>query len=145
VAHFDVAALNARLEEMAAKSDDAARGASEAMAAVAETRAKQMLGMSSHTRGSKTPAPPGQPPSLISGALRRSVRRTMLLPRGNCRWESHVGGTIVYARIQELGGWAGKNHRSHLPPRPYLRPAVILSQDAIRKAAIAVFRRILWS
>lgn len=29
-----------------------------------------------------------------------------------------------YARIQEYGGYAGRGHKSYIPPRPYLQPAI---------------------
>jgi hypothetical protein len=38
----------------------------------------------------------------------------------------------------ELGGWAGRGHRSHLPPRPYLKPAAerLIANGSITKAAV---------
>lgn len=50
-----------------------------------------------------------------------------------------------YARIQEYGGNAGRNHKSYIPPRPYLQPALneasgeLMSalQNAIEKALAA--------
>jgi phage gpG-like protein len=33
------------------------------------------------------------------------------------------GSATPYGRIQEYGGNAGRNHKSYIPPRPYLAPA----------------------
>lgn len=32
------------------------------------------------------------------------------------------GSTVEYSAIHEYGGLAGKNHRSNIPARPYIRP-----------------------
>jgi phage gpG-like protein len=65
-------------------------------------------------------SPPGEPPYLRTGALRRSVQVDGPHPTGPTSVEGQVGPTIVYARIQELGGVAG---HSTLPARPYAQPA----------------------
>lgn len=74
-----------------------------------------------HAPGTPTPSRRGEPPAMITGALKASV---VVSParRLGMRWERKVGATTDYARIQELGGTAGFN--SQLPPRPYLRPAI---------------------
>jgi len=101
---------------------------------------QQELGLSSHGRGTPTPAAPGEPPSLITGQLRRSV---IMRPKG--RAHVQVGATAVYARIQELGGDAGRGHSAHLPPRPYLAAALkkITESGEARKAALKVIRTVL--
>lgn len=101
-----------------------------------KTRAK--LHLTEHDPGTPTPSEPGDPPSYISGALKGSVTHTPPLPTGDGTWSMLVGGTAVYARIQELGGWAGRNHASYLPPRPYLKPAydeLIASGEVMEQAA----------
>jgi phage gpG-like protein len=137
---IETEALLARLDEIETAGVAAARPCAEAMAAVGEQAIKMNLSLSSHPRGTKTPAPPGAPPALISGTLRRSVRRTRSYASGLGEWTAHVAPTVVYARIQELGGRAGRDHRSYLPPRPYVRPAIIASTLRARSAAIRVFR-----
>ena len=85
--------------------------------------------MVNHAPGTPTPSGPGQPPSLISGALRRSI--TVEAPERTAQgWAISVGPTIVYGRIQELGGTAGNGAR--LPPRPYMRPAWAVVPDKVR-------------
>lgn len=98
----------------------------------------------SHPPKTRTNSPPGQPPAIVSGNLRRSVKQEPVSggrPVGNLRWETTVGGTSVYARIQELGGWAGRNHASHLPPRPYLSAALMRSRSSIRDAGVNAFKK----
>jgi hypothetical protein len=96
------------------------RGANNAAALVDKTT-KAKLAQTTHKRGTPTPSAPGEPPSLVSGQLRRSVLIVPATPRGATAWVAKVGPTAVYARIQELGGSAGT---TVLPARPYLEPAV---------------------
>lgn len=112
-----------------------------------QLKAQQNLTFYSHPRGTPTPSAPGEPPALISGALRRSikVRRTK---RGPGVYEGRVGPTIIYGRIQELGGRLGHNPRhgmwrqpGYLPPRPYLRPAVISVLPKIRQIFLDAWAR----
>lgn len=83
---------------------------------------KNTLRRRSHRRGTPTPSPAGEPPAKISGNLARTVRSRgpRMLRRGV--WEAEIGPTAVYSRIQELGGHTGRGHRTHLPPRPYMKP-----------------------
>lgn len=112
-----------------------------AMGAVGERAIKLELSLSSHPAGTRTPSRPyADPPSLISGRLRSSVRETRSYASGDDAWTVHVAPTTVYARIQELGGVTGDEYRTHLPPRPYVRPAIARSELAARDAAIRVFR-----
>jgi len=110
------------------------------MAAAAEREIKLTLSATSHPRLTATPSLPGEPPSLISGQLRRSVRRTYS-GGSSTRWTTRVAPTTVYARIQELGGLTGRGHRTRLPARPYVRPALARGEDKIRAAAVKAFRR----
>lgn len=106
-----------------AKEQVATRAAVSEAAHLIEKTAKQKLGLTSHERGTPTPSSPGEPPSLVSGNLRRSVKVDTILPamvNGHPGWKTQIGPTAVYGRIQELGGDTGY---SSLPPRPYLKPA----------------------
>lgn len=76
------------------------------------------------TKVEHSPAPPGSPPSLQTGTLRRSIRVTSPESTGPTGWSISVGPTAIYGRIQELGGWAGAMHATYLPPRPYLAPSL---------------------
>lgn len=85
-----------------------------------ESTAKALLSLTSHPAGTPTPSQPGQPPSLVSGALRRSITTQGPTLDGD-DWVVSVAPTIVYGRIQELGGTAGRG--AQLPARPYMAPA----------------------
>ena len=70
---------------------------------------------------------PGSPPAMRTGFLREEVYATSAPTETGASAE--IWPSTVYARIQELGGIAGKDHRSHLPPRPYVEPALEDSAD----------------
>ena len=118
VAEFKAALLGTISAEQAATRKATADGAH-----LIEKAAKEKLGETSHERGTPTPSAPGDPPSLITGNLRRSI--TVNGPNatqvgGFPGWRAEIGPTAVYGRVQELGGWAG---HANLPPRPYMQPA----------------------
>jgi hypothetical protein len=126
---------------------------------------KLTLSQMSHEEGSPTPSPPGAPPALITGALRNSV--VPLPPVGfGVRWWVIVGGTTVYARIQELGGeihpgasgWLANRNTGQifvspytssqsitLPPRPYLKPTAekIIADGRATRAAVQGWLRVM--
>jgi hypothetical protein len=80
-----------------------------------------------HPPGTETDAPPYKGPvGFISGHLHDSVSVTVMPIAGFTK----VGVSAVYARIQELGGWAGTDHMSYMPPRPYFRPVVMEIETA---------------
>lgn len=56
-----------------------------------------------HGKLNATPSPPGEPPALVTGTLRRSARIVPALD-GAARATASVRVGAVYARIQELGG-----------------------------------------
>lgn len=89
------------------------------------------------TKGETSSSPPGSPPYLVSGTLRRSVTVQGPAPEG-AGFKASVGPTAVYGRIQELGGVAGRGAR--LPARPYVRPAIVESGEELH----ALFRE-AWS
>lgn len=114
----------------------------------------------SHPPFTKTPSPPGQPPALVTGTLRRSLRVDQA--HGGPVAVASLAPHTVYARIQELGGniypvrrkflrWVedGQVHFSkhvYLPPRPYMLPARndLVANGAFRRAASSAFRRVVW-
>jgi phage gpG-like protein len=113
-------AMEARLREILGRVETATPAAIQRAGFEVQREAQRLLALSSHPPGTPTPSAPGQPPSLISGALRRSIEvgQPELRDGG---WSIEVGPTIVYGRIQEFGGTAGNG--ATLPPRPYMRPA----------------------
>lgn len=98
--------------------------------AVIETRARTELARYSHARGTPTPAPPGGPPARIDGRLRDSFDLAGPTAAGAGVWRAVMGPTVVYARIQELGGVTGRGHHTTLPARPYLEPSVRAAVDS---------------
>src|SRR5580704_7032900 len=131
-----VADVSARLKAMQDAAPAATRAAVTGMGLLMAAETKVTLTSSgSHELGTPTPSPPGSPPAIITGALRSSV---IPLPPagGGVVWSVTVGGTTVYARIQELGGGIdAKNFPQlgnptvgffgphvDLPARPYLKP-----------------------
>jgi hypothetical protein len=92
-----------------------------------------------------------------TGALADSIEIEEPVRTGAHSWQARTYPTIVYGRIQELGGeivaenatgflwWEGfrsdgsfgliKKHSVYLPPRPYLQPALDESREAMRSAA----------
>lgn len=119
--------LLAALREQVAAVDRATPDGLGEAAHFLEGAVKITLTTTSHARGTLTPSRPGEPPSLITGHLRGSVEVDGPARRGEYRWEAQVGPTAVYARIQELGGVAGRG--AYLPPRPYLAPSVDRARD----------------
>lgn len=64
----------------------------------------------SHPRGMQTTSPPGQPPAIVGGHLKRSLRLYAAVRTGAYSARSRVVPLIVYARIQELGGTVNASH-----------------------------------
>lgn len=112
--------LIAALQAAGARVEAATPLAIETVQALIEGEARAQLSKYSHQRGTPTPSSPGEPPALITGRLRSSFELAGPTLVGAGIWESKMGPTAPYARIQELGGSTG---RSTLPARPYLRPA----------------------
>lgn len=115
--------LIARLEKMAAASDAAGKRVVVRSQVVFEAQVKKSF-TTAHKRGTPTTSKAGAPPSVITGALRRSIIADTPIQTGTGAWSGRVFPTTVYARIQELGGDAGRDDWSYLPPRPYMAPAL---------------------
>lgn len=98
---------------------------------------KLALRRRTHKRGTPTPAPPGEPPAKVSGHLARTVkgRGPRMVRRGV--WMAEIGPTAVYSRIQELGGDTGRDGRTVLPPRPYIKPTTL----AEKRRVLEYYRR----
>ncbi|MFE5037160.1 hypothetical protein [Streptomyces sp. NPDC056683] len=115
--------LEAALAGLLGTFDAATRKATAEASHLLEREIKETLSTSSHPKGTPTPSAPGEPPSLITGTLRRSITVKGPTPLGRARWEAQIGPTAVYGRIQELGGVTGRGGATELPPRPYVRPS----------------------
>lgn len=131
-----VAEFQKALDGLVAGASAAGRKAVTTGGHLLEAQVKQILteshstsnpgGRDSHGRFVKnqhSASPPGQPPALVTGTLRRSIKVTPPSPKGPTGWEISVGPSAIYGRIQELGGITGA-YGSYLPPRPYMAPAL---------------------
>lgn len=135
-----------RLREMARRADRGAAAAAGAMAREGKDAIREQLNKRSHARGTPTPSPPGQPPAKISGHLRDHIITVPARQAGAHRFVAMAGPDgVVYARIQEKGGVAGRNHASTLPPRPYVLPAVmgLRTSGRLREVAVRAFEAVV--
>jgi hypothetical protein len=114
-----VEAVIAAATKKAAQMSAATRAATAKALHLIERNTKKQLTSSSHQAGTPTPSQPGEPPSLVTGNLRRSIAVTGPDPLGLGRWKGSVGPTAIYGRAQELG-----NPDRNLPARPFMRPGV---------------------
>jgi hypothetical protein len=130
--------LTGALVAMEQRLQAATRSATAKGGHLVEAAIKQQLTTSSHPKGTPTPSAPGEPPSLVTGTLRRSIKVTGPVPAGLGRWLAEVGPTAVYGRVQELGGTA---HFAELPPRPYVQPAY---EQLVGSGALARVYHLAW-
>lgn len=134
-----------RLRQMARRAgDQGGRAAAAAMAREGKRAIEDILERRSHARGTPTPSAPGQPPAKISGHLRDNIIVTLPRQAGAYRWVAGAGPDgVVYARIQNQGGITGRGHRTVIPPRPYMLPAVTASRAAAHEAGARAFRAVV--
>lgn len=132
--------FDAGMQRLAASAGQACRRGANNAARLVASETKQTLTTTTHRKGTPTPSRPGDPPSLVSGTLRRSVKIVPAQPQGGTAYLAKVGPTAVYARIQELGGDTGW---SVLPARPYLKPTVekLIGSGALWAAFAAGWER----
>lgn len=72
---------------------------------------------------------------IDTGRLKRSL--TTGTPfKHEAAWRIDIGSNVVYARIQELGGRAGRNLAALITAQPYLRPALKASKSEVRTIII---------
>ncbi len=116
----DLTPLDKALKALPEKAEIAATQAVAQAAHVVEAETKRNLTRYSHKKGTPTPSPPGEPPALVTGTLRRSIE-VRTYPNRLTPY-AEVGPTVIYGRAQELG-YPPRN----LPARPYLKPAVHLA------------------
>jgi phage gpG-like protein len=137
--------FNAALTVRADNVRNATRVATHRAGLLLERRTKQKLTTYSHRRGTPTPSPPGHPPAIISGQLRRGIKTEGSAFEGDVI-TVRVGPTAVYGRIQELGGRCGRNLATTLPARPYLGPTLRAIKDSgeLQAEFVAAWRK-SWS
>lgn len=116
--------LRGAMRAMSDAAEAATRKATATGAHLIEAEIKKALKQNTHQRGTPTPSQPGQPPALVSGQLRRSVKVEGPSRLAPGVYQARIGPTAVYGRIQELGGMAGQGRGTRLPARPYVAPSV---------------------
>lgn len=116
---------HAQLDEMVALARQAAPTMIDIVTRQVMRQEKTLLSLGTHKRGTVTGSVSPEPPWRISGKLRDSVKIERARKTGTDRWSGRVGPSddTPYGRIQELGGWTGRNHATYLPKRPSLKPA----------------------
>lgn len=138
-----VAELVHALERLAVQADEATRLATATAAHEVEAETKRLLGLTSHRKGTPTPSSPGEPPALVTGTLRRSIHVEGPIRVGVGTWQAGIGPTVVYGRIQELGGSCGKGHAARLPARPFMNPALRSLEPRLGEIYRTAWRRAL--
>jgi hypothetical protein len=136
--------FEAALDRIALRVRTATRSGAKEGIRLVQRRAFVQLSRYSHPPNTPTPSPPGEPPARISGHLRGGLSPTGPYPTG-AGFGGKLGPTAVYARIQELGGQAGRNHSVTLPPRPYMRPVhtQMIADGSLRQVFVGAWRRAL--
>jgi phage gpG-like protein len=135
--------LKGALAAMVARQNAATLSGLTKSAHLLEREIKVQLSLNSHQADEPTTSAAGEPPALVSGDLRRSIQVEDATSLGGGRYSTEVGPTIVYGRIQELGGQTGRRHATTLPPRPYVAPALEKMQPVMREVMKAAWRAAL--
>jgi len=134
----------AKLEELALRMADKTWEATRDALYTLQRAEQTLLSLYPHPPGTPTPSPPGSPVGLISGHLRRGVNVDGPWQISLSEVEGSIGPTAVYARIQELGGFTGKGHRTYLPPRPYHQPTVDAMLPEIRQIYVDAWAQAIY-
>lgn len=69
---------------------------------------------------------------IDTGRLRQSIT-TDVFTRGKRLFAEIGPQRVIYARIHEVGGRTGKQHRARIPARPYMAPALKKSMRGIER------------
>lgn len=118
---------DAALDAIVVQKFQACRIGADRAALLLASETKKTLTRTTHRPGTKTPSRPGNPPSLVTGTLRRSMKTVPAEAISKTAWKSQVGPTVVYARVQELGG---STKTTTLKARPYLGPTLARLTDS---------------
>jgi phage gpG-like protein len=72
-----------------------------------------------------------------TGYLQSSIIATVAQRVNSKEYEGRYGTNVIYGRIHEFGGLAGRNHSAFIPARPFLRPAI--ENEDNRRLIIDIF------
>ena len=135
------AEVAARLRVIAARAEtEAPVAAVRALGAAGETATKLTLTKRTHTAGTPTPSAPGQPPALVSGALRRSVIRAPARAIGPGNAAQLMACHVIYGAVHEFGPVTIRSKGNYplrnkntgqvfgprvvIPRRPWMKPSM---------------------
>ena len=135
------AEVAARLRVIAARAEtEAPLAAVRALGAAGETATKLTLTKRTHTEGTRTPSPPGAPPALVTGMLRRSVIRAPARALGPGAAVQVMGCHVVYGPVHEFGPVTIRSKGNYplrnrntgqvfgyevtIPRRPWMKPSM---------------------
>lgn len=149
-ADTDVAAWVAASRALEARQVRGVQQATTRGVLLVERVTKTYLRTFTHPKGTPTPSPPGGPPALVTGHLRRSWRTIPAHPgRRPDTCEASTGPTADYSRIQELSGEVRQTRTRQtkrglvtravtmrLPKRPYLKPMTIAAKRDIHRGYV---------
>jgi len=76
-----------------------------------------------------------------TGTLKRSIKEDVRREGTGVR--AAVGSGLIYARIHEYGGQAGRGHAVTIPMREYLRPALKAKEREIFELVAGRFAKLL--
>lgn len=130
---FGIRELQLALDKVLVEVQTASKRIVKRSEMVVEAEAKKQF-TGAHKRGTPTTSAPGSPPDVVTGTLRRSIKSSPVQVNGLVA-KGSVYPTAVYARIQELGGPAGRGGKTNLPARPYMTPAHDKALPAMRRVA----------
>ncbi len=97
---------------------------------VAYSKKQRFRGGGGGKKGAGVPAVPGIL-TTRTGRLRDSIG--WRIERKGKELIGRVGTNVVYGRIHEYGGTAGRNRAANIRPRPYLKPALEREARNIRQ------------
>jgi len=124
--------LARRIKRVADKADDGLLRAYRQAALLVVREAKQRTDVQFYHAGR---------PWKKTGSLKRSIREEVTREVGGVR--AVVGTGLIYSRIHEYGGRAGRGHAAVIPARPYLEPALDAKHREIFELIAREFGKIL--
>lgn len=76
---------------------------------------------------------------VITGTLRRSIKTNVI--KEGTRTRAIIGSNVIYARIHEFGGQAGRGRSVRIPARPYIGPAITDNETEIKNIIQRAIRK----
>jgi hypothetical protein len=134
-----------------------------ALGRAGETATKLTLTKRTHKAGTPTPSAPGQPPALVSGALRRSVYRMPAEPVAPGVALQVMSCHVIYGPVHEFGPVTIRSKGSYplrnkatgqvfgykvvIPRRPWMKPSMeaLVTSGKATEACAPAFAKAVFS